>query len=104
MIKVWQEAKWPAEILLNFLKMKDYISIKQYTGNFEGHEESWKEITFETPTNIVKQVATAVELFFKSYWSENMKVAPLHIAVEKGSLQLCQYVIAKTKDKNPNGN
>ena len=78
-------------------------TIKKHVENFKGHEQSWKEVIFKTPINIVKQLAVAVQLFFKSYWRKDVKVAPLHIAAEKGSLQLCQYVITKTKDKNPQG-
>ena len=75
--------------------------IKKYTGNFEGFEESWKEVIHRTPLDIVKQLALAVEEFFKSYTDK--KVAPLHIVAEKGTFQLFQYVITKAKDKNPQG-
>ena len=34
--------------------------IKKYAGNFEGFEESWKEIIHRTPLDIVKQLALAV--------------------------------------------
>ena len=75
--------------------------IKKYVGNFEGHGESWKEVIYKTPINVLEELAVAVQQFFKYYWHEDVKVDPLHIAVDKGSLQLCQYVITKTKDKNP---
>ena len=68
--------------------------IKKYNKNFEGFEESWKEAINKTPYNILKQLAIAVEQFFKSYSFK--QVAPLHIAAEKGSLQLCEYIIRKT--------
>ena len=68
--------------------------IKKYVGNFKRHEESWKEVIYKTPINIIKELAIAVQLFFKAYWHENMKMAPLHIGVENGSLQLCQYIIS----------
>ena len=75
--------------------------IKKYAGNFEGFEESWKEVIPRTPLDIVKQLALAVEEFFKSYSFK--QVAPLHIVAEKGTLQLCQYIITKAKYKNPQG-
>ena len=34
----------------------------------------------------------------------NSKVAPLHIVADQSPLQTFQYVIAKSKDKNPLGN
>ena len=75
--------------------------IKNYARNFEGFEESWMEVIRRTPLDIVKQLALAVEEFFKSYTDK--KVAPLHIVAEKGTFQLFQYVITKAKDKNPQG-
>ena len=41
----------------------------------------------DLPNDILEKLAVAVQQFFKSY--PNMKLAPLHIAVEKGNLKLC---------------
>ena len=76
--------------------------IAKHVENFEEYHESWIEVINKTPANVVKQLAIAVEEFFKSYTFD--KLAPLHIAAEKGSLQLCEYIIAKTSNKNPEGN
>ena len=70
--------------------------IKKYNGNFEGHEKSWKEVLHKTPVDVVKQLAVAVQQFFESHSFK--KLAPLHIAAEKGSMQLCRHIISKTKD------
>ena len=77
--------------------------IKQNEENFEGFEESWREVLFKIPLEMMKQLCNAVQQFFECYSNKEIRVAPLHIAVEKGSLQLCQYVIAKTNEKNPHG-
>ena len=74
--------------------------IKKYIANFEGHEESWREVVNKTPLDIIKQLAIAVQQFFKLKHSFK-GLAPLHIAAEKGTFQLCQYIIAKTSNKNP---
>ena len=75
--------------------------IEKYNKNFEGFEESWNEVTrSENPVKILKQLAMAIEQFFKSYLDSN-QVTPLHIAVEIGSLNLCKYIITKTRIKNP---
>ena len=52
--------------------------IKKYNKNFEGFEESWKEVINKTPVDIVKQLAIAVPKFFESYSFK--QVALLHIA------------------------
>ena len=75
--------------------------IKKYTDHFEGHEKTWKEVTNKTPIHILQELAIATEEFFTFHPFLNL--APLHIAVERGSMQLCQYIIAKTEDKNPKG-
>ena len=75
--------------------------IKKYNKNFEGEEESWKEVITKTPVEILKQLANVIQQYFKC--NSHTKVAPIHIAVEKGSLLLCQYIIKKTKNKNPPG-
>ena len=77
-------------------------TIKKYSKNFEGHEESWKEAISKAPNEITKQLAIATHEYFKNY--ESFNVAPLHVAVEKGSPELCEYIISKTKEKNPQGN
>ena len=76
--------------------------IKKYIVYFEGHEKSWREVVNKTPLGIIKQLAIAVQHFFKKHSFKEL--APLHIAAEKGTFQLCQYVIAKTSNKNPSGN
>ena len=75
----------------------------KYKKNFEGFEESWKDVINKTPTNVIKQLAVAVQKFFELNMSSK-KVAPIHIAVNKGSFQLCDYVATKTRTKKPNRN
>ena len=75
--------------------------IKKYMGNFEGVEESWKGVINKTPVDMLRQLALAVEEFCKSYPSK--QVTPLHITANKSSLELFQFVITRSKDKNPVG-
>ena len=70
--------------------------IKKYAKHFEGHEESWREVMKKIPINSLKELTLAVQKFFKSF--SFMKTAPLHIVAEKGSFQLCEYVINKTEN------
>ena len=41
--------------------------------------------------------------FFKAYPFEQIRVTPLHIVAVDGNLQLGQFLIAKSKNKNPEG-
>ena len=77
--------------------------LKKHNEKFTGCEESWREVIHKVPIDFVKQLAIAVQQVFKYFWCKK-QVAPLHIAVEVGSFQLCQYVISKTKNKNPADN
>ena len=61
--------------------------IKKYAKHFEGHEESWKQLMYKIPINTLKEIAIAVQKFFKLYSFK--KMAPFHITAEKGSFQLC---------------
>ena len=67
---------------------------------FEGFEISWNEVINRTQTETIKELVISVQQFLKSHpiWGT---VAPLHIAIEKGSIELCQYIIRKTCNKNP---
>ena len=75
----------------------------KYSKHFEGFEESWNDVINKTPSNVIKQLAVAVQKFFELKISSK-KVAPIHIAVNKGSFQLCDYVATKTRTKKPNRN
>ena len=90
-----------------FLRNKKHFwirIIKSYSSRFAGHEDSWKQVIKNAPTIIVKQLAIAMQaeaevskLFAHILW----EIAPLHIGVGNGNLQLCQYIIEKTSDYNP---
>ena len=73
--------------------------IESYDQNFTGFEDSWREVIGKAQIDILKELATAVQEFFKSCIYES--VAPLHIAAVKGSLKLCEYIIMNTTNKNP---
>ena len=75
---------------------------KMKRGRYQGFDESWKEVIFKTPINYIKDLAIAVQYFYEQFFGSE-KVAPLHVAVETGNFNLCQYIISKTSNKNPAG-
>ena len=81
----------------NFLENERFYWIrilKKYSGNFTGFEESWNHVIKNAPIAIIQQLALAVQDFFqtKSKLKIN-KVSPFLIAVAKGKLELCEYVL-----------
>ena len=76
--------------------------INKFSKNFEGHKESWKDVINKASIQITKKLAIATQEYLKN--SHGFDVAPHHVAVEKGSTGLCEYIISKTQEKNPKGN
>mgnify|MGYP001329531381 CR=1 FL=1 len=75
-------------------------SVHQY---FENFADSWKKIINKTPVETVKELALTVEGYFNfSDFNENgNQLHPLHVAAERGHLNLCQHIVEKTGDFNP---
>ena len=80
--------------------------IRRYNGNFKKFKESWMEVLQKTPMDKVRQIANVVQKFFDSYpyyIVSKRQLAPLHVAAVQGDLQLCEHIITKTSEKNPQG-
>ena len=92
--------------IAEFLENKKFyfISIiKKYKGNFKGFEKSWNEVIHKSQIKIIRQLAIAVQLYFKTHPFQFMtkEAAPLLIAVKESNIKLCEYIISKTSNKNP---
>ena len=80
--------------------------IRRYKENFKKFKDSWREVLQKTPIDNVRQIANAVQKFFASYSYyivSKRQLAPLHVAAVQGDLQLCEDIITKTSEKNPQG-
>ena len=77
--------------------------IKKHGQYFEKFADSWKKIINKTPVETVKELALTVEGYFNfSDFNENgNQLHPLHVAAERGHLNLCQHIVEKTGDFNP---
>ena len=76
--------------------------IEKYSANNVEFKDAWKLVTEKVPTQIVKELALAVEKFytFRPHRLESQH-SPHHIAAERGSLSLCKFIAHKTKVVNP---
>ena len=85
--------------------------IEKYKGNFEEFSKCWKKVIERTPKQIVKRIALAVEHFFNTYFSNDIKDSyifikrykqwsPLQIAAGSRDPIFLQHVIEKTKFEN----
>merc|ERR1712010_265224 len=71
--------------------------IQKYVGNIEEFPDTWEKLVDKTPIEVVKDLALAVHQFFTSRLSRlEYQWNPLHVAAERGNLQLCQFIKEKT--------
>ena len=72
--------------------------------NISPFEEDWK-IVIKTKSETLKKFAFVVEKFYNYYLllpdRHDRSWSPMHIAAERGDLDLCKYFAGITKDKNP---
>ena len=75
--------------------------IGKYYNNIQECRESWLGMKIgKTPVDIVNQLQYDVDRFFELFdYDGDLK--PRHIAAEQSHLDLCEYIIEKTKDQNP---
>ena len=77
--------------------------IKKYDANNVEFKDSWKLVTEKVPTQIVKELALAVEQFYTLRPHQTRldhQHSPHHIAAERGSLSLCKFITQQTKSLN----
>ena len=70
--------------------------------NIKEDPDTWRNVMFKTPTEIVKKLALALQLFFNRYGATNG--SPFHFAAHSGDLQLCLQIFEKLKLKEPGYN
>ena len=77
--------------------------IKKHGEYFEEFADSWKKVICKTPAESVKELALTVEGYFNfSNFNgyADVQLHPIHVAAERGNLNLCQHIVEKTGDFN----
>ena len=98
-IKVLESSK---EIYLHLKETPLYWKkiLRCYNGNFVNFQESWNKV-IKAPVEIVKQLATEAQVFFKSFpLSFELQHSPFIIAVNSGNLYLCEFIAEKIGIRN----
>ena len=76
--------------------------IQKYVGNIEKFPETWEKVIDKAPIEMLEKLALSVHEFFTFRQSRNEhQWNPLHIAAERGSLRLCEFIFEKIGKQNP---
>ena len=102
--------------LSNFLEEEKIAWIREignYTNQFQNKKfrESWRLVIQKTNSERIKQLATLLndslykhenQIMYGAYLCREKRLwYPLHIAVESGNLDFCQFILGRAKIKNP---
>ena len=76
--------------------------IEKYSANNVEFKDAWKLVTEKVPTQIVKELAQAVEKFYTFHPHRlESQHSPHHIAAEHGNLSLYKFIAQKTNVVHP---
>ena len=98
-----------------------WVRLIQYQlGNLYAEKipQVWSKVIDRSPKKIVKEIAQTIDQFY-NYSRKNkaiflvdgqieigqiaIRCSPMHIAAERGNLELCQHIMDRIEDKNPKG-
>ena len=89
----------------NFIDNEKFICIRRmhkYNDSMKTFYEQWKLVITKTETNIVKELSIVVLQFFEGNISRmERQYSPLHVAADRGLLEMSKFIIDKTGVKNP---
>ena len=99
-----ERSKEASRELAKFFENDQFIwiqLIRRYHAHFGRFENTWKSVITNAPFELVKELSIATKEFFEIWGLKD--VAPIQIAAQFGSFQLCKHVIEKSDEKNPAG-
>jgi hypothetical protein len=76
--------------------------IQRYRKNMGISYPHWNKVLKNTPFKLVKEFSVSTQQFFKDDASRNdFHWSPLQIVAEQGNLELCKYILEKTRSTKP---
>ena len=65
-------------------------------------QQQWNKVLKTAPTKDVKEIFVIVKQFVENNLNlKKLELSPLHVVGAQGHLEICKYIIEKTKDPNP---
>ena len=95
-----------SKICRNFLDNDSLLwrrRIQKYDKNQTEFQEAWKLVTTKVPIEKLREIALAVEKFYKLDLKEELENqhSPLHIGAAIGNISICEYIVERTRMVNP---
>ena len=93
-----------SRICCDFIDNEKFYSVRKIQGcvRMTEFQLQWNKVLKNIPTQVAKEIFVTVKHFFQYDWyRKKLQWSPLHVAAEQGQLELCEFIIKKTKDSNP---
>ena len=92
-----------SRVYCDFIDEKFYLAKKiQGCVRMTEFQLQWNKVLKNIPTEIGKDIFLIIEHSFQYDWyRKKLQWSPLHIAAEQRQLELCKFIIERTKDANP---
>ena len=91
------------KIFYNFLDNQSIFwrrKIQKSIKNQTQFQDAWRVVTTKISIEELRELAVAVEKFFKFDESDEQQ-SPLHIGASIGNISVCKYIIQRTRMFNP---
>ena len=93
-----------SRVCCDFIDNEKFYSVRKIQGcvRMTEFQLQWNKVLKNIPTQVAKEIFVTVEDFFQYDWyRKKLQWSPLHIAAEQGQLELCKFIVEKTRDANP---
>ena len=83
------------EIFHSVRKIQGFVYMTEF-------QQQWNKVLNNIPTQVKKEIFGRFEQCFQYDWyKKKLQWSPLHIAAEQGQLEVCKFMIERTRYANP---